>query len=146
MIHVNKAGFIRPELMQGKRVTVLGKKRITGVMGILLKDGNVRTDVALKDMYIDCGFTTDKQAAEWIKPGDFVTYTYAYDMLENNCIAGRGLDDKLGAWLCRPSLPRPPSCARSVRCCTRCAQAPALCQGLFYQSAPHRIRGSPTNV
>ena len=33
MIHVNKAGFIRPELMQGKRVTVLGKKRITGVMG-----------------------------------------------------------------------------------------------------------------
>lgn len=106
MIHVNKAGFIRPELMQGKRVTVLGKKRITGVMGILLKDGNVRTDVALKDMYIDCGFTTDKQAAEWIKPGDFVTYTYAYDMLENNCIAGRGLDDKLGAFTVMQALMR----------------------------------------
>ena len=106
MIHVNKAGFIRPELMQGKRVTVLGKKRITGVMGILLKDGNVRTDVALKDMYIDCGFTTDKQVAEWIKPGDFVTYTYAYDMLENNCIAGRGLDDKLGAFTVMQELMR----------------------------------------
>ena len=106
MIHVNKAGYIRPELMQGKRVTVLGKKRITGVMGILLKDGNVRTDVALKDMYIDCGFTTDKQAAEWIKPGDFVTYTYAYDMLENNCIAGRGLDDKLGAFTVMQALMR----------------------------------------
>lgn len=66
----------------------------------------MRTDVALKDMYIDCGFTTDKQAAEWIKPGDFVTYTYTYDMLENNCIAGRGLDDKLGAFTVMQALMR----------------------------------------
>lgn len=66
----------------------------------------MRTDVALKDMYIDCGFTTDKQAAEWIKPGDFVTYTYTYDMLENNCIAGRGLDDKLGAFTVMRALMR----------------------------------------
>lgn len=36
----------------------------------------------------------------------FETYTYAYDMLENNCIAGRGLDDKLGAFTVMRALMR----------------------------------------
>lgn len=106
MIKVGKAGFIRPELMQGKRVTILGKKRVTGVMGILLKDGQVRTDAALTEMYVDCGFRSEKEAAEWITPGDFVTYTYTYDLLENNCIAGRGLDDKLGVFTVMQALLR----------------------------------------
>ena len=106
MLKVGKAGFIRPELMQGKRVSVLGKKRLTGVMGLLLKDGQVRTDTALTEMYVDCGFHSDKEASEWVTPGDFVTYTYTYDMLENNCIAGRGLDDKLGAFTVMQALVR----------------------------------------
>ncbi len=106
MIKVGKAGFIRPELMQGKRVTILGKKRLTGVMGILLKDGQVRTDATLTEMYVDCGFRTGEEAAQWVTPGDFVTYTYAYDLMENNCIAGRGLDDKLGAFTVMQALLR----------------------------------------
>ncbi|MFR1615929.1 MAG: hypothetical protein ACLSUM_00680 [Dysosmobacter welbionis] len=32
------------------------------------------------------------------RPGDFVTYSYAVDELENDCIAGRGLDNRLGAY------------------------------------------------
>lgn len=106
VIKVGKAGFIRQELMQGKRVTILGKKRITGVFGVLLKDGQVRTDVTFLDMYVDCGFNTREEAEKWISPGDFVTYTYTYDMLENNCIAGRGLDDKLGAFTVMQALLR----------------------------------------
>ena len=151
MIHVNKAVYIRPELMQGKRVTVLGKKRITGVMGILLKDGNVRTDVALKDMYIDCGFTTDKQAAEWIKPGDFVTYTYAYDMLENNCIAGRGLDDKLGAFTVMQALMREGAGRKGRRICRHNSgrrnhnARRILCRGTHQANACHS-RGCYTFV
>ena len=89
-LQVGKAGGIRLALAQGKRVTVLGRKRLTGVMGLLLRNGEVRTDIELTDLYIDCGFTSRAEALELVAPGDFVTYSYAVDELENDCIAGRG--------------------------------------------------------
>lgn len=97
-LQVGKAGGIRLALAQGKRVTVLGRKRLTGVMGLLLRNGEVRTDIELTDLYIDCGFTSRAEALELVAPGDFVTYSYAVDELENDCIAGRGLDNRLGAY------------------------------------------------
>ncbi|MCI6604068.1 MAG: M20/M25/M40 family metallo-hydrolase [Clostridiales bacterium] len=111
-LKVNKAGYIRPELMQGKRVTVLGKKRLTGVFGLLLKEGTVRKDTELYEMYVDCGFTDQKEAAAQVEIGDFVTYTYTLDQLENRRIAGRALDDKLGAFSVLQALLR----ARELGC------------------------------
>ena len=72
-LQVGKAGGIRLALAQGKRVTVLGRKRLTGVMGLLLRNGEVRTDIELTDLYIDCGFTSRAEALELVAPGDFVT-------------------------------------------------------------------------
>ena len=97
-LHVGKAGGVRLALAQGKRVTVLGKKPVPGVMGLLLSKGEVKTDVEISDLYIDCGFTSREDAMRLVKPGDFVTYTYTVDELENDRIAGRGLDDKLGVY------------------------------------------------
>ena len=99
-LQVGKAGGIRLALAQGKRVTVLGRKRLTGVMGLLLRNGEVRTDIELTDLYIDCGFTSRAEALELVAPGDFVTYSYAVDELENDCIAGRGLDNRLAPIPC----------------------------------------------
>ena len=65
-LQVGKAGGIRLALAQGKRVTVLGRKRLTGVMGLLLRNGEVRTDIELTDLYIDCGWrTTASPAGGW---------------------------------------------------------------------------------
>ena len=97
-LQVGKAGGIRLALAQGKRVTVLGRKRLTGVMGLLLRNGEVRTDIELTDLYIDCGFTSRAEALELVAPGSSVTYSYAVDELENDCIAGRGWDNRLGAY------------------------------------------------
>lgn len=97
-LQVGKAGGIRLALAQGKRVTVLGRKRLSGVMGLLLRNGEVRTDIELTDLYIDCGFTSREEAMKLVAPGDFVTYSYTVDELENGRIAGRGLDDRLGAY------------------------------------------------
>lgn len=97
-LQVGKAGGIRLALAQGKRVTVLGRRRLTGVVGLLLNKGEVKTDIELTDLYIDCGFTSREEALKLVAPGDFVTYTYTVDELENDCIAGRGLDNRLGAY------------------------------------------------
>lgn len=97
-LYVGKAGGVRLSLAQGKRVTVLGRERVNGVMGLLLQKGEVKTDVEITDLYIDCGFTSREDALRLVSPGDFVTYSYSVDELSNNCIAGRGLDDRLGAY------------------------------------------------
>ena len=97
-LKVAMAGGVRLALAQGKRVTVLGKRRITGVMGLLLDKGEVRTDIQATDLYLDCGFTSREEAAALVSPGDFVTYTDTVDELQNHRIAGRGLDDRLGAY------------------------------------------------
>ena len=91
-LQVGQAGGVRLALAQGKRVTVLGRERLTGVMGLLLQKGEVKTDPEITDLYIDCGFRDREEAARLVSPGDFVTYTYTVDELANHCIAGRGLD------------------------------------------------------
>ena len=110
-LHVGKAGGVRLSLAQGKRVTVLGKKRVTGVMGLLLQKGEVKAEPELTDLYIDCGFRDQEDARRLVSPGDFVTYTYTVDELENDCIAGRGLDNRLGAYTVLHALLR----ARDVK-------------------------------
>ena len=97
-LQVGQAGGVRLALAQGKRVTVLGRERLTGVMGLLLQKGEVKTDPEITDLYIDCGFRDREEAARLVSPGDFVTYTYTVDELANHCIAGRGLDNRLGAY------------------------------------------------
>ena len=105
-LQVGQAGGVRLALAQGKRVTVLGRERLTGVMGLLLQKGEVKTDPEITDLYIDCGFRDREEAARLVSPGDFVTYTYTVDELANHCIAGRGLDSRLGASTVLPALRR----------------------------------------
>ena len=97
-LQVGKAGGVRLALAQGKRVTVQGRRPVLGVMGLLLEKGEVKTDVEVTDLYIDCGFSDKADARRLVAPGDFVTYSNTVDELENDCIAGRGLDNRLGAY------------------------------------------------
>ena len=97
-LYLGKTGGVRLALAQGKRVTVQGKRPVPGVVGLLLNKGEVKTDVEITDLYVDCGFTSREDAMRLVTPGDFVTYSCTVDELENNTIAGRGLDDKLGAY------------------------------------------------
>lgn len=97
-LKVTRAGGIYLPLVQGKRVTVVGRKKMVGVMGTILGKDGVRTDIEYTDLYVDCGFANKEEAKKYVSPGDSVTYTYAVDELENDCIAGRGLDNRMGAY------------------------------------------------
>lgn len=97
-LKVTKAGGIYLPLVQGKRVTVVGRKKLVGVMGTILGKDGIRTDIEYTDLYVDCGFANKEEAKKYVSPGDSVTYTYAVDELENDCIAGRGLDNRMGAY------------------------------------------------
>lgn len=97
-LQVGKAGGVRLALAQGQRVIVQGREPVNGVMGLLLDKGEVKTDIAITDLYIDCGFSNREDALRLVAPGDFVTFACGVDELQNRCIAGRGLDNRLGAY------------------------------------------------
>lgn len=97
-LRVSKAGGVPISLVPNKRVTVLGRKRITGVMGTLGCRGDMNTKPEFTDLFVDCGFSSKEDALKLVRPGDAVTYTYTIDELQNDCVAGRGLDNRMGAY------------------------------------------------
>lgn len=97
-LQVGKAGGIRLALAQGKRVTVLGRKRLTGVMGLLLRNGEVRTDIELTDLYIDCGFTSRAEALELVAPGISSPTPMPWTSWRTTASPAGGLDNRLGAY------------------------------------------------
>lgn len=105
-LHVGKAGGVRLALAQGQRVTVLGRRPVPGVMGLILHKGEVKADIEVTDLYIDCGFRSREEALTLVTPGDFATYACAAEALENGRVAGRGLDDKLGVYVVLHALLR----------------------------------------
>ena len=105
-LKVNKAGGIYLPLVMGKRVTVCGRKKLVGVMGTVLDKNGVKNEIEFTDLYIDCGFASKEEAQEFVRPGDAVTYTYSVDELANDCIAGRGLDNRMGVYAVTHALLR----------------------------------------
>lgn len=97
-LRVSKVGGVPIRLVPNKRVTVLGRKRLVGVMGTVGCRGDMPENLEFTDLFVDCGFTSREQAKELVRPGDAVTYTYTIDELQNDCVAGRGLDNRMGAY------------------------------------------------
>lgn len=97
-LHLAKAGGVPLGLAPGKRVTVLGRQRITGVVSAPGSKGNTQTKPEVTDLFVDCGFASKEDALKLVRPGDPVTYTYTIDELQNDCVAGRGLDNRMGAY------------------------------------------------
>lgn len=105
-IHVGKAGYVRFELAQGKRCIIKGKKDVPAVMGLILEKGEVKKDPQLNELYLDAGFKSREDALRLVTPGDFVTYSYTVDELENNRLAARACDNRLGAFAVIEALAR----------------------------------------
>ncbi|QVK20524.1 M42 family peptidase [Mycoplasmatota bacterium] len=105
LLKVVKAGGVKHELAQGRRVNVLGyKKSLKGVFGVCTNDKGINTDAKEKDLFIDLGFSKRDEVLEYVRVGDYVVYSDDVDELANNRIAGRGLDNRLGAFIVVESL------------------------------------------
>lgn len=100
-IYFTEAGGIQAKNALGSRFRILGRKGIVkGVVGVSAAhhgdgDGKVET----KNLYIDCGFQSKAEALEWIQIGDAIVYDLEMTPLQNGRIAGRGLDNRTGAFI-----------------------------------------------
>ena len=100
-LHFDKMGGINPKAAVGMRVTVLGyNDSVTGVIGVNAQHhGGLKNDFDLSDLFIDCGYKSKEEAVKHVQIGDLCVYKTEPEILMDRYIAGRGLDNRTGAFI-----------------------------------------------
>lgn len=110
--HIDDKGFLwiapiggwDPQVAQGQRVYIIGSggKTISGVVGkmaIHLQEAEQRKKVSeIKDLWVDIGVKDKKEAEQLVSIGDALVIQYGFEELQNGRAAGRGFDDRAGAF------------------------------------------------
>jgi endoglucanase len=95
-------GGYDPEQMAGQRVLIAGRSGIvTGVVGRRVLSRDERRDrhpLKHTDLHIDIGASSREDAERLVRPGDVAVWQGEPLELENNRIASRALDNRLGAY------------------------------------------------
>lgn len=94
---VTNAGGIRPYMYLGQHVKVINQRNeeIPAVFGYLPSMSNVK----VTDLLLDLGTKSKEETLKLIEVGDPVVHIANYSNLQNDFLAGRALDDKLGAYI-----------------------------------------------
>jgi len=109
--HLNEDGFLFVQgiggidraLFRGQRVHVHGPQGtisgVTGSLAIHLQEPDDRKKVPeLHEMYIDIGAGSKAEAEKLARVGDSITYADGFERLQNNRVAARGCDNRIGVW------------------------------------------------
>ena len=98
-LKVIRSGGVHVPTYFGQKVRILTKNGIVyGAVGVsedLLKNKEVSCD----DLWIDIGATSKEEAMSLVSHGDYVVLDTDVRPLLNNCITGRAMDDRIGAYI-----------------------------------------------
>ncbi len=108
--HIEENGYIRfttvggvdTSICKGRKVLIThNDKEIVGVIGSIpvhLKrtSNNRNNDQDISDLWIDIRVANKEEAEQLVSIGDYIVFDSTTTLLPNNCITGRGLDDKVG--------------------------------------------------
>lgn len=99
-ISVTKAGGISPKLALGSRVRIYGKELVKGVVAVKAEHkGGEKGEIKPEDLIIDIGATSKDELKDLISVGDYVLYDMDYEYMMNDNMAGRGMDNRTGAFI-----------------------------------------------
>ena len=110
-IYFSPIGGVDPHITPGMRVHVhTTRGRVNGVIGkrpIHLIEPKERDNVIKLDaQYIDIGAANKKEAQEWVRVGDPITFAGGLERLFGDRVSSRGLDDKAGSFVVAEVLRR----------------------------------------
>ncbi|MCI6508952.1 MAG: M20/M25/M40 family metallo-hydrolase [Bacilli bacterium] len=99
---VTNAGGVRPYMYAGQHVRVINQRNeeIIGVFGYTPK----MEDLKVTDLVLDLGTSSKEETEKLISIGDPIVHITNYSLLQNDFLAGRALDDKLGAYIVLETL------------------------------------------
>ena len=99
-IFLEKLGGISPKIAVGMKIKFLGEKEIVGIVGANAEHhGGVKEKLTINDIYVDCGFKNKEEAINFLNIGDMAVYKRSAELLQNNMIAGKALDNKTGSFI-----------------------------------------------
>ena len=108
-LHFAPIGGWDPQIPQGQRVVIKGKKGIIkGVIGkkpIHLLRGQEREKVvSIEQMHIDIGVSSKKDAEKLVDIGAPAVIDYYYERLQGKTAVARGFDNRVGAFIVLETL------------------------------------------
>ncbi len=112
IVHIDDRGYLSfgavggvdPATISGQRVRIhTSKKAVLGVIGRKpihhLEPEERGKAIKLHEMWIDIGAKNRKEAEKHVSVGDYVTIDVGLEPMLNNLVAGRGFDDRAGAFV-----------------------------------------------
>ncbi len=100
-IRFNKAGGINTQVLPGLKVDILGYGgNISGVIGYTLdNERKLPAKPKCEDFYIDCGAKKAAELKKLVRTGDYIVYKSEPELLLNNRLVCKALDDKTGSFI-----------------------------------------------
>ncbi len=106
MLKVTKIGGIYPSVYLGHKVRVITEKGIVYGSVVTTRDLSKKADLSPEDLTIDIGAKDKEDALKHVNLGDTVILDTDYRELLNDCINGRALDDRTGAFIVMEAIRR----------------------------------------
>lgn len=106
MLKVTKIGGIYPTTYLGQKVRIMTEKGVIYGSVVTTRDLSKKADLSPEDLTIDIGAKDKENALEYVSLGDTITFDTDYRELLNDCINGRALDDRIGAFIVMEAVRR----------------------------------------
>ena len=106
MLKVTKIGGIYPTTYLGQKVRVITEKGILYGAVVTTRELSKNGDLKSSDLTIDIGATSKEEALKHVSLGDNIIFDTDYREMLNDCICGRALDDRVGAFIVMEALLR----------------------------------------
>lgn len=100
-IYFDEVGRVNQKAAVGMKVRIQGYgKELIGVIGVNAQHlGGIKGDFDLSDLFIDVGAKSKAEVEEFVQIGDLIVYDREPEILMDRYIAGRGLDNRTGAFI-----------------------------------------------
>lgn len=100
------AGGVDPRVIVGLKVNVYGEKQtFPGVIGYTRKPtGGWPEKLRCEDLYVDCGINDGEKLRKLVKTGDFILYKSTPEIIGDNMLVCKALDNKTGAFIIAEAL------------------------------------------
>lgn len=99
LLRFTSVGGFDPRTIVGQEVIVHGKEKVLGIIGSkpphLQEASEQDKSIKMEDMIIDIGYTYNR-VKELVKIGDVVTIKRKMEVLKNNRVTGKALDNRAG--------------------------------------------------
>jgi putative aminopeptidase FrvX len=109
-VYLKKVGGIDTGVAQGQRVRIHGEDGdVSGVVArkpVHLQEDEERDEIPdIHEIYVDVGADDAEEAREaGVHVGATATYEAGFESLLGDVVAGRGLDNRIGAWIAAETL------------------------------------------